>query len=446
MHLPGSSRKGDVLIGIIIALGIFVILSQAVMVLAFSAYDLISYTRARVSARNIAIEEIETIRNAPYDKVGTIGGIPTGIFEQQRVVNRNGQNYTIRTRVVYIDDQFDGVSPIDTLPTDYKRARVDVSWGGIGESGFSEITLVTDIAPRGIETMVGGGTLSILVFDSNGQPVPQAEVQISASTNPPINTSYFTSDTGRVTIPGSPVCNSCYQISVTKNGYSTDKTYSQTEITNPIKPPASVLEAQLTEISFAIDRFSGLVVQTVTPSSEGFSILPNQIIRIRGEKTIGTDGLDDPVYKFDQEIVTDSEGRLSIDQLEWDNYHVSLPSDSTMEIAGIYPITPFSIIPNTSNNLAISLVSDSGSSYLARFEDAGGVLIASVAATLKDDTGFEASGSSGASGSPNFGQIFFDNLENKTYSLIATAEGFLELITNVAVNGDVSEKILLTPQ
>lgn len=444
MRLPRRQKyfRGEVLIGIIIALGIFMILSQAVMVLAFSAYDLVSYTRARISARHIALEEMETIRNAPFDDVGTIGGIPSGIFEQERQVFRNGQTYTVRTRVNYIDDPFDGLSPTDTLPTDYKRVRVDVSWGGIAQSSFSEVTIVTDIAPDGIETLEGGGTLSILVFDANGEPVPQAQVQIvAASTTPPVNTSYFTSDTGRVTIPGAPICTSCYQITVTKEGFSTDRTYSVSEIENPLKPQATVLEQQLTEISFTIDEFASLAL--VTTSNTDFLPLPDQIVRVHGEKIIGTDGLDNPVYKFDQDVVTDASGALNIEELEWDTYHIALPPDSTSDIAFTNPISPLAVAPNEIINLQVALTTDSTSSLALRFRNSLDEPVASVAATLKDDTGFEATASSGVEGAPNFGQVFFEALEDKLYTIIATASGYTEHQSNITVSGDTTENILL---
>jgi hypothetical protein len=441
-----APKRGEALIGIIIALGVFLILSQAVISLSFSVYDLVSYIRARISARHIAIESIEIIRNASYDDVGTIGGIPDGIFIQEQAVARNGQSYTIRTRVNFIDDEFDGVAPIDTLPTDYKRVRVDVSWGGISPSSLNEVSLVTDIAPRGIETTVGGGTLSILVFDSNGEPVPQAEVSIvAASAAPPVDATYYTSDLGRITLPGAPICNTCYEISVTKAGFSTERTYSTAEIENPIKPLATVLEEQLTEISFNIDEFARLDLASVGLPPD-FSPLPNQIIRVRGEKIIGTDGLDDPVYKFDLDLVTDAAGALSIEELEWDVYHVLLPSDSTLDIASTNPISPFSVLPNDDILLSVSLTPDNGSSLLAIFEDGSSGNVASVAATLKDDLGFEASTSSGISSAPNYGQAFFDSLEDKAYTMIATASGFLEFIGDININGDTVERIILSPE
>jgi len=445
MPLP-KRLKGDTLIGILVAIGIFVILSQAVVSLAFSSYDLISYSRARISARHIALESIEIVRNTPYDSIGTTGGIPTGIFIQEQQVPRNGQNYTIRTNISYVDDPFDGIAPADTLPSDYKRVKIDVSWGGISSSNFSEVSMVTDVSPYGIESTTGGGTLSILVFDALGLPVPQAQVTLVATTtNPPVNATYYTSDTGRVTLPGAPICSSCYQITVTKAGMSTDRTYSIAEITNPSKPLSSVLEGQLTEVSFNIDRFAKLKLTSFGAEPE-FEALPNQIVRVRGEKTIGTSGLDEPVYKFDQEVVTDSSGELEIEELEWDNYHITLPTDSIMEIAGIYPITPISVSPLDQVNLLISLVSDNQSSALLRFEDGSSGLVASVAATLKDDTGFEASESSGIQDTANFGQVFFDSLTDKVYSLIATASGFLEFNGTVVVTGDTNEKIILIPE
>lgn len=445
MNLPARLR-GDTLIGILVAVGIFVILSQAVVSLAFSAYDLISYTRARISARHIALESMEIVRNAPYDDIGTTGGIPSGIFTQEQQVSRNGQNYTIRTNIAYVDDTFDGVTPADTLPTDYKRVKIDVSWGGIAASNFSEVSLVTDVSPRGIESTSGGGTLSILVFDAQGLPVPQAQVHLVATTTtPPINATYYTSDTGRVTLPGAPICQSCYQITVTKAGMSTDRTYSVTEITNPAKPHVSILEGLLTEVSFNIDHFASLNLTTYGAEPD-FALLPNQIVRIRGEKVIGTDGLDDPVYKFDQEVVTDSNGNLAVEELEWDNYHISLPADSTVEIAGINPQTPIAVDPSEDVILRISLVPDSQSSILFTFENGTNGLVSTVAATLKDGAGFEATKSSGLNETANFGQVFFDSLTDKIYTLIATASGFLEFNAPVTVAGDTSERIILTPE
>lgn len=127
-------RSGQTLIGILISVAIFAILSHAIFTLISFSYSLVNFTRARITARHLAQEKIELIRNLAYDDVGTDGGIPPGPLQQVEFVDRNGLNYQVSTSVVYIDDAFDNLAPTDLLPTDYKRARVDVSWEGIAAS------------------------------------------------------------------------------------------------------------------------------------------------------------------------------------------------------------------------------------------------------------------------------------------------------------------------
>lgn len=431
-------------IGLIISLGIFTILSQAVITLVVSAYDLIIYTRTRTVARHLVEEELEIIRNAPYDQVGTVGGIPAGNFKQEQTTDRNGLTYTLRTTIVYIDDPFDGFSPTDTLPVDYKRVRVDAYWGGVGGVTPNKYTLYSDIAPRGVETIEGGGTLSVLVFDAGAEPVPQASVRVVASSaSPPVDQTYQTNDNGRVVLPGAPICNSCYEITVTKSGYSTDKTYGTASVANPVRPHATILEAQLTEVSFAIDQFASLTINTYGSRDNNFPPLGGQVVRVYGDKIIGTDSLDNNIYKFDQEIVTDTGGGLSIDELEWDNYHFEIPEDSTYNISGTNIPIPLLVAPNQDVSLLMALEPESDNNLLVTFTDVGDTPIASVSAQLKLGPVFTASESSGISGDPDFGQIFFDTLNSATYVLEATAGGFVDFSGNINVSGATLETIIL---
>ncbi len=442
---PQNCQKGQILIGIIITLGIFSILSQAVITLVFSAYDTISYTRARTNAQHIANYEIETIRNMPFDKVGTIGGIPQGILPQIKTIIENGLTYTIKTSVVYIDDPFDGLAPNDILPNDYKRARIDVSWGGIAASKGNTVTLITDLSPKGIETETGGGTISILVFDSNSNPVPQTNVQIYAPTlSPAVDLNLMTGSDGKVILPGAPACTECYQITITKDGFSTEKTYSTAEIANPSKPHLTIIENELTEISFSIDRLSNLTIYTVDTRESEFAPLANQTIHLRGEKIIGTTEEDIPVYKYEQDVVSDSTGKIQIQNFEWDNYHVTLPNDSIRVFAGSNPHLPIKLEPNTQKEVFISLADPSTPfSLLTIFEDSAANPIASVSAMLKLNDQIEASGSAGISDDPDFGQIYFPDLENKNYILEATASGFTYYSNTISVSNHKIEKIIL---
>lgn len=446
-HLPNKndSSHGQTLIGLLIAIAIFAILGQAIFTLISASYSLVSFTRARITARHLAQEKIEVIRNLSYDDVGTVGGIPSGPLPQSENVVRNGLNYVVSTSVVYIDDAFDNSAPTDLLPTDYKRVRVDISWEGLASSSRNPITIISDVAPRGIESTAGGGTLSILVFDANAQPVPQADVSIIAtSTTPQVNLNLQTGDDGRIILPGSPICTSCYQITVTKPDYSIDRTYSTVEVTNPDKPYLSVLQGFLTEVSFAIDKESKLKVNTYSSRDDGFDDLGNITFTLRGDKTIGTDSNDELVYKFENLYTTDAGGEVEIENLEWDNYQITVDSADGWDISGLNPLLPITLLPDTTVNSTFALENHTTHNLLTSFVDNVRTPIASVAARLYDDSGFEASASSGISDDPDFGQSFFSNLSSQIYHLQATMSGYLDFNGDVSVGGNTFEEIILT--
>jgi len=111
-----KKNSGELYLGLLLSLGIFSIVSVAVISLLVTSFNLISYAKARITARNLAEEAIEIIRNMPYDDVGTIGGIPSGSVEPFLETQKNGQTYIIKTDIVYIDDPYDGIVPDDLLP------------------------------------------------------------------------------------------------------------------------------------------------------------------------------------------------------------------------------------------------------------------------------------------------------------------------------------------
>ncbi|OGM75485.1 hypothetical protein A2382_00330 [Candidatus Woesebacteria bacterium RIFOXYB1_FULL_38_16] len=442
-----KNRLGQTLIGIIISLGIFTILSAAVITLVFNTYNLVSYTRARTTAIHIASEKIEIIRNLPFVDVGTINGIPPGMLPQEENILRNHQNYLAKTSVVYVDDPFDSLAPADLLPIDYKRIRVDVSWGGVAPSKSNTITLITDISPPSIETITNAGTISILVFDANANPVPGANINLLASTlNPPVNLNLETNSEGRVILPGAPVCVSCYQITVTKSGYSSERTYSTTEIANPNKPHLTIIDQSVSEITFSIDQLSNLTISSLNTKENNFSPLSNQTLHLQGEKTLGTTSLDEPVYKYSQDITTNSTGIYELENVEWDNYHITLPTSSTETFAGKNPLPPIQLLPNSDQSTSVSLANKTASSLLAIFLDESSSPISSVTATLNQSGSPIATLSSGVELDPDFGQTFFSDLTAGLYSLVATASGYLDSTIDLNLTGNTEEIIYLGSQ
>ncbi|GEM_PF-364336 len=442
-----KNTSGEILIGVIISLGIFTILSAAIITLVLSAYDLISYTRARTTAAHIASAQIELIRNLEFDDIGTQGGIPPGILKQSDFINRNGLTYNLKTSVIYIDDPFDDVAPADLLPNDFKRVRVDVSWGGIAASRTNTITLISDVAPKGIETVIGGGTIAIQVFDANTLPVMGANAHItSMGITPPVDLNLETDQSGRIILPGAPACNNCYHIEVSKEGFTSARTYSIDEIANPDKADLTVLVSGLTEIFFNIDRTSSLTLATVSGRDQGFAPLPGATLHLRGEKVLGTDALDQPVYEIDQDVTTGPTGTFTLENIGWDTYYLTLPVESTFHFSGLNPWQPFPLLPGEEKTVYASLSSQSGSSLLTYFVNNEGSPIASVSATLirEGEGSPEATVVSGLENAPDWGQSFFANLAEAIYSLMATAEGYLDYSSgSISVSGNKLEKIIL---
>ncbi len=439
-----TNASGEILIGVIISLGIFTILSAAIITLVLSAYDLVSYSRARTTANHIAVQQIELIRNLKFEDIGTIGGIPPGILQQNQYLNRNGLTYNLKTSVVYVDDPFDNVAPTDLLPNDYKCVRVDVSWGGIAASRANTVTLISDVAPKGIETTTGGGTIAIQIFNANSQPVMGANVRIvSTGIKPPVNLNLETGQNGRIILPGAPACNSCYHLEISKEGYTSARTYSIDEIANPDKADLSVLAGKLSEIYFNIDKISNLTIAATQGREQDFAPLAGATIHIRGEKTLGTDAQDQPIYELNRDVITQADGTFTLENIGWDTYYMTIPADSTYHVSGLNPWQPFSLLPDEDKTVFMALSPESQSSLLTYFVNNAGSPIASVSASLMFEGSTEATITSGLASYPDWGQTFFSSLSEGLYSLLATAEGYVDFAGNVNVTGNKIEKIIM---
>jgi len=566
-------KKGFTLIEALIAVFLIVIIFVGIVGAFVASMKILVQSKARATALSLANQRIEEIRNLPYDDVGTVGGIPQGEIPQTETRTLNGIEFTIKTTIIYIDDPFDGVAPDDPIPSDYKRVKVKVSWptmiGG-------EVTLISDISPKGIETTEGGGTLLITVLNASGEPVGQAEVRVkNDQVSPSIDATYLTDDYGNLLLPGAPASTETYQVWVEKSGYSSQRTYSRTEIANPLKPHLSVYEGQLTEASFAIDLLGSLSIETRAQESfddgftnfsktsnylnveieegqvrlkeengvyvtsgylESIAIAPDNLInwssfefidfkddytnisyqvfyededqnwvlipesdlagnsvgfeespvdlstldvskyskfkikanfetldvhstpyldewhvyyntpllsnvsfRLRGDKILGTDEEDQPVYKYLQDLQTDSEGRLTLDQMEWDSYYFSTTQATGMELLRVSPSNPVNLLPDTT--LDVDLY----------FEVENTLLVTVLDASTEDPI----FGASVHLSNPNYdkilptdknGKAYFLPLESASYTLVVGALNYQTSTTTISVSGKTTKTIYLQPE
>jgi len=263
------NQSGMTLIEVVVTSGIIMILFIAIYEVFIVSIDVVTTAKARAGALAIAVERMEQIRSQSYSALGTVNGIPAGSVPQSEQVLLNQTTYIRRTVIVYVDDPSDGSGASDTngITTDYKQAKVEVVWSIRGVN--RTFSLISNIIPPGIESVVGGGTLKVQVFDAFAAPISGASVRVvNTSGTSTVDVTTFTNALGFVLFPGTP-SGSGYQITVTKSGYSSAQTYS-VSAGNPNPSPGhlSIATSQTTSSSFAIDRLSTLTVSTLKPIEE----------------------------------------------------------------------------------------------------------------------------------------------------------------------------------
>ncbi len=576
-HFSGFSLM-ETLVGTALMLLVFV----SIFGIFNMGIKLVGRVKAKAGATALATERMELIRNLPYSEVGTIGGMVSGNIPQTEIIVLNGIQYTRTVFVNYVDDPKDGEGNNDEngIVADYKVVRVEVTW----PNSSKPTVFVSNIVSKGIETLQGGGTLKINVFDASVLAVSSAQVHIeNSSANPPISTNVLTNSDGKIVFPAATTT-SAYEVTVTKDGYSTAKTYTA-DAYNVSPNPANltVLEGQTTEASFVIDKLSSKTIKTWEPvkdfywndtfddwlkvsdyasttasttenggaavleeespglyfpsgylmsedisadrlvawgnlswtdnllasttaeyrvlyfngsgyslisdadlpgNATGFDISPvdlsglststystlrlkadlatekpgrtpelldwkvlwragpfplaNVAFHMKGQKTIGKDLNDDPIYKYSEDLSTGADGTLQIDNLEFDIYDITVDGvASGYDISESCPFQPVNISPGTSNTTNLTLVAHSSDSLLVFTKDDAGNVLPGVSSRLYK------SGYDETLTTSSCGQVFFTPLVNQNYILEVSKTGYETSSSTVDVAGQSRFEIIM---
>lgn len=275
---------------------------------------LIVQAKNRLGAIAVANQKMEIVRSLDYSNIGTTTGIPSGSLLQDENLQINNSLFHVHIFVEYIDDVYDGTfsgSPSDVVPDDYKRVKIEVTWGAATDA--EKVAVVSNFSPTGVEQAVGGGILSINILNSQGVGVPGATVTIVNSTvAPSVNITTATDSTGNIFLIGAPASTQKYQITFSKGNYYGNHTYAPFPITSftPVDIHASVVNNVVNQASYIMDQVSTLNLLTVDPFDANGTI-PNINYRIDGGRKIGTvtgSNPAQPVYDFGEDNHTDASG------------------------------------------------------------------------------------------------------------------------------------------
>lgn len=442
--------RGFTLIESLVFLFIFGIVSLAFLQTFAQGTRLILESKKRLGATSLANQKMEIIRGMQYDAIGTTTGIPAGALAEYETVNVNTVSYQVHTFVQYLDDGFDGTSassPPDTIPNDYKRVKIEVAWGLLGTE--QTVSLVSTIAPKGVETSTGGGILSINILDSTGLGVEGMTVRI-VNAAAGVDITAQTDTTGNITLPGAPVGTQNYALTASKTGYYGVLTYPPYPSSpfTPVDEHASVVADTLNQKSMIMDRSADLAIRT--QDSFGASV-PGFGFTLTGGKILGTDPLTGAVtYGYSQALTTDAAGLRTIDDQSYGTYTL-VESDARYEFYKLVPesttLAAFDALPGTTtsrNMLLLDTQIGSVKVVVTNATDTSPVAGATVRlsnATLMYDTTLTTD---------QYGFAYFPTtlpaLAAGTYNLAVSATGFGGSAATVDVNGAlVTRNVALAP-
>ncbi|QQR64661.1 prepilin-type N-terminal cleavage/methylation domain-containing protein [Candidatus Kaiserbacteria bacterium] len=385
---------GITLIEVIVATTIFLMIALALYETFSTVVRVALVSQNKVTATALANEQMEIIRNLSYEDVGIQGGLPNGSIPHIQTLTRDGVEFTVTTVIRNIDDPFDGQigssTKNDLSPSDYRLAELTIDCAFCKD--FAPMSFTSHIGPRGLETSSTNGALFIHVFDAAGQAIQGADVHIE---NNVATTSIVIDDTtnndGYVQIIDAPPGINAYEISVSKPGYSSERTYMIGDVANPnpSKPHATVVSQQLSQVSFSIDTVSEFEVTSMTDTC---TPVGNIDFSLTGEKIIGTTPPD--VIKFSQAYSTNGGGLETVPDLEWDTYHLDV-ADVTYDLGGTIPSLPFTLNPDTHQNISLIVVPKNPRTLLVTVKDVGTGLPISGATVRLQKSGYDVTNITG---------------------------------------------------
>jgi prepilin-type N-terminal cleavage/methylation domain-containing protein len=386
-----ENKKGFSLVELVIGTAVFLVIVLAVYNSYVGVFSVVHASRAKIEAISLINERLEIVRNLPYSSVGVVSGIPSGVLVHSQNITRDTYQYTVLTTVRNFDDPFDGTlggTPNDLSPADSKIVEIEVNCTSC--KNFVPMVITTRVSPKNLETASTNGALFVRVFDANGDPVEGANVHIENNqVAPAIVIDDVTNNSGMLQVVDAPPGINAYEITISKPGFSTDKTYiASIDNSNPSKPHATIVLQQVTQVSFVIDELSSLNISSVSNTCNPVGSFD---FSLKGNKLIGTSP---DVLKYDENKITNGSGQLLLSDIEWDTYSFT-GTDLIYDVVGTNPLLPISVTPGSTQNVQLIMASKDPNTLLVIVKDgATNLPLSGVSATLTK-VGFSESGVTG---------------------------------------------------
>lgn len=416
-------KSGMTLVEALVGTAVFMILAVSVYQTYTTVLNAVSNSRAKITATALANEQLEIARNLPYAEVGTVSGVPNGKIPAAQNLTRDGKEFTVITTIRSIDDPFDGTiaSTTDLSPADYKLAELEITC--VSCKKFSPLTFTGNIGPRDLESSSANGSLFIRVFDANSTtPLANANVHITnTEIYPTLNINDVTNNDGLLQIVDAPPAVDSYYITISKDGYSTEKSYKAGDLgtSTPVNPNPTVVVRQLTQTSYFLNYVKDLNIKT---QDEGCNAIQNIDFDLKGTRVIGTEP---DVLKYSATSTTGDTGEIIIPDLDYDTYSLTIDTPN-YALLGIATSTDIVLNASSSPDYKLTLAGKLSGSLLVTVKDSTGLPISEANIELligATSTATEITGPGTAACRPE-GQALFTDLAPKNYIIIVSKTGY----------------------
>ncbi len=168
--------------------------------------------------------------------------------------------------------------------------------------------------------------------------------------------------------------------------------------------------------------------------------IPNVSFLVTGQKTIGTDVNEDPVYKYSATSTSDSNGHVDIPNMEWDFYTFSVSQPNGLDLISTDPAPqPINLLPdNTIQHVILYLEANNSALIYVQNKDTLEPVFSASVRLYNTGLGYDVTQYTNEKG-----QAYFIPLETDTYNIEVSAPGYLNVTDTISVSGDETKTIRL---
>lgn len=173
--------------------------------------------------------------------------------------------------------------------------------------------------------------------------------------------------------------------------------------------------------------------------ASGATPISNVSFHLQGEKIIGLDEDENPVYKYSQDHNSGSTGFIDIYNLEWDSYTFSLDPSTGLDLVQINPSSqPIGLDPNTTLPVSLYLGAQNSLLFTVQDIDTGQPIFSATIRLYNSGLGYDETQYTNEDG-----QFYFIPLETATYNIEVQGPGYSNYSGTVWVSGDKTKVVSL---